>query len=146
MVKLFNISVLYYLFRTYNLFRLTITFLVKGKFMNVRNRADERFVRKQSVISKYADSLLHCSDYDVKAPYMFIGHRMLDIGQIWILSNIEKKWILQDQGPYNFIKGHWEDIRSQLMSDDDLLYNDFSEEEIKDTKKVQENYWIDLFY
>lgn len=114
--------------------------------MNVRNSVD---------ISKYAISLLHCSDHDVKAPCMFIGHRMLDIGQIWIMSEIEKKWVLQDQGSYDFMKGHWEDTRSHLLTDDDLLDCDISEEEIKETEmertlknyfKVQENCWLDLSY
>lgn len=114
--------------------------------MNTKTKVD---------ISKFSVSLLHSTYSEKKGPCVFVGHRFMDIGQIWIMSAKENKWVLQDQGSYQFMLGHWEDTREHLKTDEDLLNDGISETDVLNSEnpcivkghvKIQKNCWLDLSY
>ncbi len=110
--------------------------------MSVKNKID---------ISKYSISLMYSTTHDIKGPCTFIGHKVLDIGQIWIMSATEKKWIIYEEGSLEFIESYWDDIKDNLRTDSEVIKTFTDQHDvnaIKDLRilkghiKIQENCWI----
>lgn len=71
-------------------------------------------------LEKYSVSLATSSHQDLKHPFMFLGHKGSDVGQIWLLSEKENKWKIYSKGTFDNVQEHWNDLKPGIRSNEEV--------------------------
>lgn len=106
-------------------------------------------------LQKYSNALSSSTNQDLKHPFMFLGHRKEDLGQIWLLSESEGRWVIYSEGSFDMVKQHWEDTKEAIRTDEYVaahigVKNDYPvvtaspNTVMASHLKIQNNCWLDL--